>query len=101
MQSLSPSPEKTTRTPLGGLLKMIRSEGLLRPFRGVSSVAMGAIPAHALYFTIYDRVKLYLTGGKAAHSKTWAYGLAGVAATLAHDAVMNPAEGWCMIKTLA
>ena len=77
---------------------MVRTEGLLRPFRGVSSVAMGAIPAHALYFTVYDRVKLYLTGGKAAHSKTWAYGLAGVAATLAHDAVMNPAEGWCHRK---
>lgn len=65
-----------------------------------SSVAIGAIPAHALYFTVYDKAKHYLTGGRLGHNKTWAYGVSGVAATLVHDAVMNPAEGSIFIQII-
>jgi len=92
MQSLCPCPEKACRTPMHGLIEMIRTEGILRPMKGVSSIAMGAAPAHALYYTVYEKSKLYLTGGHSSHSQTLAYGLSGILATFAHDAVMNPAE---------
>lgn len=72
-------------------------QGLLSTFRGVNAIALGAIPAHALYFSVYEKLKLHLTAGRAGHEQTWAYGVAGIAATVVHDAVMNPAEG-CSYK---
>ncbi|VDM84569.1 unnamed protein product, partial [Strongylus vulgaris] len=50
------------------------------------------MPAHALYFTVYEKTKSYnvfkgfLTGNTAGHSNTLAYGAAGAVATLIHDA---------------
>ena len=67
-------------------------EGWLRPLRGVNAVAVGSMPAHALYFTVYEKTKGFLTGNTAGHANTLAYGVSGVLATLVHDAVMNPAE---------
>lgn len=74
------------------LNNFLSREGWLRPLRGVNAVAAGSMPAHALYFTVYEKSKIFLTGNTAGHSNTLAYGASGVLATLVHDAVMNPAE---------
>ncbi|XP_057244553.1 mitoferrin-1-like, partial [Malurus melanocephalus] len=68
-------------------------EGLGRPFRGIHVTALGAGPAHALYFACYEQLKRQLSevlqqGG----NSHLANGIAGSVATLLHDAVMNPAE---------
>lgn len=42
---------------------------------------------------MYEKTKHALTEGRLGHSQTLAYGLAGITATVFHDAVMNPAEG--------
>uniref|UniRef100_A0A915I0E6 Mitochondrial carrier protein n=1 Tax=Romanomermis culicivorax TaxID=13658 RepID=A0A915I0E6_ROMCU len=91
MQSLCPCPERSCRTPVGGLFTMIKKEGVLRPIRGINVVASLAGPAHALYFTIYEKMKHHLTNGKPGFHH-YAYGMSACAATLVHDAVMNPAE---------
>lgn len=49
MQSLCPCPEKKLN-PIQGLTSIMSREGFWRPLRGVSAVALGAGPAHAVYF---------------------------------------------------
>jgi len=51
-----------------------------RLWRGVQSMAVGCIPAHALYFACYEYVK----GTNAA--------MAGALATVGHDAIMTPLD---------
>uniref|UniRef100_A0A8R1E134 Mitoferrin n=1 Tax=Caenorhabditis japonica TaxID=281687 RepID=A0A8R1E134_CAEJA len=92
MQSLCPCPETKCPTPVHSLMSIVKREGWLRPLRGVNAVAAGSMPAHALYFTVYEKLKGFLTGNMAGHEHTLAYGASGIVATLIHDAVMNPAE---------
>uniref|UniRef100_A0A1I7ZFZ7 Mitochondrial carrier protein n=1 Tax=Steinernema glaseri TaxID=37863 RepID=A0A1I7ZFZ7_9BILA len=92
LQSLCPCPEAKCPTPVHGIASMIRREGWLRPLRGVNAVAAGSVPAHALYFTVYEKTKGFLTNNSTGHANTLAYGASGALATVIHDAVMNPAE---------
>lgn len=39
------------------MARIARQEGWKRLLRGVNVVALGAIPAHALYFTAYEKSK--------------------------------------------
>jgi len=91
MQSLRPHPNAAYRNIKHAITKIVRTEGKLRPFRGVNAVALGAAPAHALYFTSYESTKKLLEermyGGEHVAVATSA-----AVATLFHDAVMNPAE---------
>ncbi|XP_048836115.1 mitoferrin-1 [Brienomyrus brachyistius] len=93
MQSLQPDPKAQYRSVYEALHRIIRTEGLLRPFRGLNITMLGAGPAHALYFACYERVKHILSdviqNGGNSHL---ANGVAGSVATVLHDAVMNPAE---------
>ena len=113
MQTLRPNPNASYRSVPEALYKMIRYEGLLRPIKGVSVVFFSAGPAHALYYSCYERMKLILSGTTISYDQThlshgmdvfeifffaifshfvYEIGAAGCLATLLHDAVMNPAE---------
>jgi len=79
--------------------RIIYKEGSRRLFRGMSAMIVGAGPAHALYFSCYEKLKHVFTrgiNGHANHTKwensTIANGLAGACATFFHDIIMNPAE---------
>ncbi|XP_058053865.1 mitoferrin [Anopheles bellator] len=77
-------------TIMSTLRDMVRTEGPLRPFRGVMAVVAGAGPAHALYFGAYECSKeLIATVSDRDHVN---YMLSAAAATLVHDAVSNPAD---------
>ncbi|XP_056364680.1 mitoferrin-1 isoform X2 [Oenanthe melanoleuca] len=94
MQSLQPDPKAQYRSVYEALRKMVQTEGLWRPLRGVNVTMLGAGPAHALYFACYEKMKkslseIFQSGG----NSHLANGIAGSVATLLHDAVMNPAEG--------
>lgn len=93
MQSLRPDPKAQYSSVYEALRRIIQTEGLLRPLRGLNITMLGAGPAHALYFACYERVKCTLSeviqNGGNSHI---ANGLAGCVATVLHDAVMNPAE---------
>jgi solute carrier family 25 iron transporter 28/37 len=65
--------------------------GMGRLWRGVNTLMVGCIPAHALYFSMYEAVKhsllqengqLSATGGMAA----------GAAAAVSHDVIMTPLD---------
>ncbi|XP_056136366.1 mitoferrin-2-like [Lampris incognitus] len=93
MQSLQPEPGARYRNVMDALRQIVRTEGVWRPVRGVNVMAVGAGPAHALYFACYEKIKFSLSD--AVHPGTnshFANGVAGCMATVLHDAVMNPAE---------
>ncbi|KAL2083114.1 hypothetical protein ACEWY4_020887 [Coilia grayii] len=93
MQSLQPEPAARYRNVLEALGRIVRTEGVWRPMRGLNATAIGAGPAHALYFACYEKLKKTLSDAihPGANSHL-ANGTAGCVATLLHDAAMNPAE---------
>uniref|UniRef100_A0A4W5M0A7 Solute carrier family 25 member 28 n=1 Tax=Hucho hucho TaxID=62062 RepID=A0A4W5M0A7_9TELE len=93
MQSLQPEPGARYRNVMDALRQIVRTEGVWRPVRGLNVMAIGAGPAHALYFACYEKLKFSLSNvvhpGANSH---FANGMAGCMATVLHDAIMNPAE---------
>ena len=61
----------------------LRQEGMLRLWRGISSVVLGAGPAHGIYFATYEALK-----GKDTDPLRSAF--AGSMATITADAIMTP-----------
>ena len=61
MQSLHPEPGARYRNVMDALRQIVRTEGLWRPIRGVNVLAVGAGPAHALYFACYEKIKFSLS----------------------------------------
>uniref|UniRef100_A0A4W5M866 Solute carrier family 25 member 28 n=1 Tax=Hucho hucho TaxID=62062 RepID=A0A4W5M866_9TELE len=93
MQSLQPEPAARYRNVMDALRRIITTEGVWRPMRGLNATAVGAGPAHALYFACYEKLKKSL--GDIIHpgaNSHLANGTAGCVATLLHDAAMNPSE---------
>ncbi|XP_048486474.1 mitoferrin-1 [Plutella xylostella] len=71
---------------------MVRTEGLLRPVRGMSAVVMGAGPAHACFFATYEQAKHTLSQLTRHRHDHITHGLSGCLASVIHDAVSNPTE---------
>lgn len=61
MQSLHPEPGARYRNVMDALQQIVRTEGVWRPIRGVNVLAVGAGPAHALYFACYEKIKFSLS----------------------------------------
>ncbi|THH13449.1 hypothetical protein EW146_g6763 [Bondarzewia mesenterica] len=90
MQVFTASPA-AVYTGIGNAFTRISStEGARALWRGVSSVILGAGPAHAVHFGMYEAVKDW-TGGNEGNANQWlSTSLAGATATIASDALMNP-----------
>ncbi|KAF9221337.1 mitochondrial carrier [Gyrodon lividus] len=89
MQVFATSPA-AVYTGIGNAFTRISStEGMRTLWRGVSSVIIGAGPAHAVHFGMYEAVK-ELAGGNSEGNQWLATSLAGASATIASDALMNP-----------
>ncbi|XP_068223408.1 mitoferrin-1-like [Palaemon carinicauda] len=91
MQSLAPSPEAAYKSIREGLVKMVNSEGIMRPLGGVNAVIIGAGPAHALYFSAYEGIKTKFSTNNSVQNHIVNAG-AGCGATLLHDAIMVPSD---------
>eukprot|EP00249_Psilotum_nudum_P017706 c26451_g1_i3 orf=445-1434(-) len=70
---------------------IMKSEGLLGLYKGIGAMGLGAGPAHAAYFAIYEFCKEQFGGNQAGHHPV-AHGAAGVLATVASDAVFTPMD---------
>jgi len=92
MQCINPDPHANYRGIGHAMREMMTKEGFFRPVRGMHVVAIAAGPAHALYFSIYERMKVELSGRSQAGHNPIANGVAGCFATLLHDALMVPAD---------
>ena len=64
MQTLVPDPKADYRSLSDAAKKIVQYEGLRNTMRGFSAMALGAGPAHALYFACYEEVKNKLSGGQ-------------------------------------
>ncbi|KJE93454.1 carrier protein, variant [Capsaspora owczarzaki ATCC 30864] len=93
MQSLKSGEGSSNTSVLRALRNLTRLEGAGASVRGMSMVAMGAGPAHALYFATYEKCKLAFAPTHqipgTSPSPFVAAG-AAVVATLVHDTFMNP-----------
>lgn len=89
MQALRSCPIKsvTVRQALGSILKLDGSAGL---YRGIGAMALGAGPAHAVYFSVYESCKKYFSHGNP--NNPVAHAVSGVFATVASDAVFTPMD---------
>ena len=65
--------------------------GISRLWRGVHSIIVGCIPAHALYFSSYELIK-HATLDKDGHVTTYGSAVAGAVSAFSHDLVMGPLD---------
>ncbi|XP_030926239.1 uncharacterized protein LOC126692462 [Quercus robur] len=75
------------RQALGSILKL---EGLAGLYRGIGAMGLGAGPAHAVYFSVYEWCKEVLSDENRNNSA--AHAVSGVFATVASDAVITPMD---------
>ncbi|GLT26798.1 hypothetical protein SLA2020_018400 [Shorea laevis] len=89
MQALRSCPIKSVsvRQALGSILK---SEGPAGLYRGIGAMGLGAGPAHAVYFSVYEICKKHFSAGNPNNSA--AHAISGVFATVASDAVFTPMD---------
>ncbi|CCI44685.1 unnamed protein product [Albugo candida] len=73
------------------LRRLLKEEGPLRLFRGVSTMLGASLPAHALYFSIFEYAKRTF-GANRAEPTPFASGAAGVCGTICHDLIMTPMD---------
>lgn len=93
MQALSHPGQRLHRSTLRTALSaVIRREGISGLYQGIGAVAVGAGPAHALYFAIYELAKDVGGGNDAGGNLPLAAACAGATATLVNDACMTPAD---------
>ncbi|KAI9657284.1 MAG: asparaginyl-tRNA synthetase [Trizodia sp. TS-e1964] len=89
MQILNPSPTAVYTSLSNAVARISSTEGIRSLWRGISSVALGAGPAHAVYFATYEAVK-HAMGGNGGGHQPLAAATSGACATIASDALMNP-----------
>lgn len=89
MQAMGSCPIKSVgvRQALRSILK---SEGPAGLYRGIGAMGLGAGPAHAVYFSVYEACKKYFSNGNPNNSA--AHAVSGVFATVASDAVFTPMD---------
>ncbi|KAK6231170.1 hypothetical protein SCA6_001243 [Theobroma cacao] len=75
------------RQALGSILKLEGPSGL---YRGIAAMGLGAGPAHAVYFSVYELSKQALSRGDPNNSMVHA--ASGVVATVTSDAVFTPMD---------
>lgn len=90
MQAIT-SPTKTSaitlRQSLGSIVKL---EGVGGLYRGIAAMGLGAGPAHAVYFSVYESCKRILSEGNP--NSPVAHAASGVCATVASDGVLTPMD---------
>lgn len=69
---------------------IMKNEGAAGFYRGIGAMGLGAGPAHAVYFSVYELCKQYFSRGDPNNSV--AHAVSGVCATVASDAVFTPMD---------
>ncbi|KAL5989163.1 hypothetical protein ACLOJK_010053 [Asimina triloba] len=80
-----------TDGPFRFLASIMRTEGPLGLYRGIGAMGLGAGPAHAVYFSVYETFKQRLGGNRPGHHPL-VHAASGVVATIASDAVLTPMD---------
>lgn len=75
------------RQAFNSILKLEGPAGL---YRGIGAMGLGAGPAHAVYFSVYELCKEFFSRGDPNNSV--AHAVSGICATVASDAVITPMD---------
>ncbi|KAI4315935.1 hypothetical protein L6164_023964 [Bauhinia variegata] len=89
MQALGSCPIRSVSVRLA-LQSIMKTEGPSALYRGIGAMGLGAGPAHAVYFSVYEVCKKYFSHGNPDNSK--AHAISGVCATIVSDAVFTPMD---------
>eukprot|EP01018_Ginkgo_biloba_P004583 Gb_38633 [translate_table: standard] len=73
------------------LMSIMKNEGPLGLYRGIGAMGLGAGPAHAVYFSVYEVCKEKLGGNLPGHHPL-AHAMSGILATIASDSVLTPMD---------
>ncbi|RKP23350.1 mitochondrial carrier [Syncephalis pseudoplumigaleata] len=90
MQIINPNPQAVYHGITHAIQSIRTTEGAQAMWRGISSMVVGAGPAHALYFATYEHCKEMFGGNIGDEHHFLATGAAGACATVTSDALMNP-----------
>ncbi|TRX88586.1 hypothetical protein FHL15_010537 [Xylaria flabelliformis] len=90
MQIINPSAGTVYKGMIQSTMRIASGEGFMNLWRGMSSVVVGAGPAHAVYFATYEAVKHLMGGNRTGTHHPLAAATSGACATIASDALMNP-----------
>ncbi|MCJ1403391.1 Fe(2+) transporter [Xylographa trunciseda] len=90
LQVINPSPGALYSGLTNAFTTITRIEGAQSLWRGMTSVIVGAGPAHAVYFATYEAVKQAMGGNDRSTHHPLAAATSGACATIASDALMNP-----------
>lgn len=71
--------------------RLVAEEGPLRLFRGVSTMLGASLPAHAVYFSVFEAAKKAFGADSPDHTPLQS-GASGVVATVCHDMIMTPMD---------
>ncbi|KAH6814218.1 Mitochondrial substrate carrier family protein [Perilla frutescens var. frutescens] len=89
MQALGSCPIKSASVKQA-VHSILKSDGAGGFYRGIGAMALGAGPAHAAYFSVYEICKKRFSGGNPDNHV--AHAASGVCATIASDAVLTPMD---------
>ncbi|KAI9894210.1 MAG: Fe(2+) transporter [Vezdaea aestivalis] len=90
MQIVNPSPSAVYSGIINAVGRVRAQEGIRTLWKGMSSVVVGAGPAHAVYFATYEVVKQAMGGNDRSRHHPLAAATSGACATIVSDALMNP-----------
>ncbi|ETV86860.1 hypothetical protein, variant 1 [Aphanomyces astaci] len=85
------NPGKPQLTAFQTASMLIAKDGPRRLFRGVSTMLGASLPAHALYFSVFESCKEKFGADSPEHTPIQS-GAAGVIGTIMHDLVMTPMD---------
>ncbi|GAA0178734.1 hypothetical protein LIER_29877 [Lithospermum erythrorhizon] len=89
MQALTSCPLKSVSV-VDALKSIMKADGVGGFYRGIGAMALGAGPAHAVYFSVYEVCKKAFSRENSNNSL--AHAGSGVCATVASDAVLTPMD---------
>ncbi|CAN1754187.1 mcfF [Linum perenne] len=89
MQAIGSCPIKSVSIS-HALRSILHSEGASGLYRGIAAMGLGAGPAHAVYFSMYELCKKRFSGDNPNNSL--AHAASGVCATISSDAVFTPMD---------
>lgn len=85
--------ESTQLSSFSASMSFVRKVGIIELWRGVTTVFYGCIPAHALYFSVYEVSKKYFKIESNSNLYFISTSFTGALATIVHDSIMTPMDG--------
>lgn len=92
MQAFLGAGPRVSRTVCDAFTSIVKVEGPMGLYRGIGAMGLGAGPAHAAYFSVYEVCKHLFSGGDPDNSSPATHAVSGICATIASDAVMTPMD---------